>query len=154
MSETHTLVLLVEDNVNDISLTRRVLKKRAVASELVVVRDGQEALDFLLATGPYANRPLVVSPAVVLLDLNLMKVSGLTVLETIRSNERIRLMPVVILSTSAEDRDMEAAYRLGANSYIQKPVDYEQFSDAIYQVVSYWTHINVAPDGGWERRGW
>ena len=138
-------ILLVEDNPSDVALTRRALARSHIANELVVARDGEEALDFLFATGPYAGRDTRVQPAVVLLDLRLPKVDGFTVLERIRADERTRTIPVVVLTTSNETSDLERAYVLGGNSYIRKPVDFEQFVEAISHLGLYWLVLNEPP---------
>jgi two-component system response regulator len=140
-------ILLVEDDPDDELLTRRALEKNHILNELVVARDGAEALDYLFARGAYADRAL---PQVVLLDLRLPKLDGLEVLRRMRADERTRLLPVVILTSSDEERDIVASYRLGANSYIRKPVDFEQFSEAIRQLGLYWLVLNVTarPRGG------
>jgi two-component system, response regulator len=142
---TSKTILLVEDNPSDVDLTKRALAKNNVANELVVARDGQEALDFLFGTGAHAGRDITVQPVIVLLDLRLPKVDGLTVLKTIKSDERTRRIPVVMLTTSKEDRDMIAAYDLGVNSYIRKPVDFAEFVLAVNQMGIYWLVINEAP---------
>jgi CheY-like chemotaxis protein len=136
-------VLLVEDNPNDVKLTLRALEKHRLANRIEVVRDGQEALDFLFGTGgvesPAANNP---SPRLILLDLKLPKVSGLQVLERIKADPRTRTIPVTILTSSREDIDIARAYELGVNSYIVKPVDFVQFSDAVEQLGFYWLLLN------------
>ena len=138
-------ILLVEDNPDDEALTIRALKKNNILNEVVVARDGSEAIEFLHGTGKYAGRDISVLPEVVLLDLNLPKLSGLEVLKKIRENEQTGLLPVVILTTSNEDRDILSSYKLGANSYIRKPVDFEQFMEAVRQLGLYWLVLNVAP---------
>jgi CheY-like chemotaxis protein len=139
------IILLIEDNADDEALTLRALKKNHIFNEVVVARDGAEALDYLFGTGAYAGRDLSVPPQVVLLDLKLPKISGLEVLKRIRENERTRLQPVVILTSSKEEQDLAASYGLGANSYIRKPVDFDQFSEAVRQVGLYWLVLNEAP---------
>lgn len=141
-------ILLVEDNPDDEALTLRALQKNALASGVDVVRDGVEALDYLFATGPYQGRehPL---PQVVLLDLKLPKMTGLEVLKRIRQDPRTRLLPVVILTTSNEERDLIESYSLGANSYIRKPVDFAQFMDAVKQLGLYWLVLNEGPPLEW-----
>jgi len=142
-----SVILLVEDNPDDEALTLRAFKKNSILNEVVVARDGAEALDYLFATGPYASRDTSVMPQVILLDLKLPKVDGLQVLERVRADERTRLLPVVILTSSKEEQDIVSGYNLGANSYICKPVDFAQFSDAMRQVGMYWLVLNEAPPG-------
>jgi len=132
-------ILLVEDNPDDVELTLRALKKNNIANEVIVARDGQEALDFLLGQD---GRDL---PEVVLLDLKLPKVDGLEVLRRVRDKERTKLLPVVVLTSSNEDRDIVSSYNLGANSYIRKPVDFEQFIEAVKQLGLYWLVLNETP---------
>lgn len=139
------VILLIEDNPDDEELTRRAFRNSNVANELVVARDGAEALDYLFATGPYAGRDVNVMPAVILLDLNLPKVGGLEVLRRIRADERSRLLPVVILTSSKEDDDRLNGYGLGANSYIRKPVAFEDFAVAIKELGLYWLVMNEPP---------
>ncbi len=139
------MILLVEDNPDDEALTLRALKKNNILNEVVVARDGAEALDFLFGTGAYAGRDLKIMPEVILLDINLPKINGLEVLKKIRANERTRLLPVVILTTSNEEQDKLKSYTLGANSFIRKPVDFQQFSEAIRQLGVYWLVLNQAP---------
>ncbi len=138
-------ILLVEDNPDDELLTLRALKRNHIANEVVVVRDGVEALEYLFATGVYAWRDPGDLPQVVLLDLKLPKVDGLQVLKRIRSDERTRLLPVVILTSSDEERDVVESYKLGANSYVRKPVEFEQFVEAIRQLGLYWLVLNRPP---------
>lgn len=135
-------ILLVEDNANDEYLTLRALKKHNVANDVVVARDGVEALDYLFATGSHAGRDARELPLVVLLDLKLPKVDGLEVLRRIRDDERTRLLPVVILTSSNEERDVLHGYKLGTNSYVQKPVDFTAFMDAVGQLGLYWLMLN------------
>ena len=134
----NSLIALVEDNADDEALTMRALKKHGIANDIVVLRDGVEALAFLLAP----DQPL---PQLVLLDLNLPRISGLEVLERLRSEERTKLLPVVILTSSNEERDLNSGYRLGANSYVRKPVDFVQFSEAVHQLGLYWLLLNLSP---------
>ena len=141
----NNMILLVEDNPDDEVLTLRALKKNNILNEVVVARDGAEALDFLFGAGAYAGRDLALMPEVILLDINLPKINGLEVLEKIRANERTRLLPVVILTTSNEERDKIKSYTLGANSFIRKPVDFQQFSEAIRQLGVYWLVLNQSP---------
>lgn len=139
------MILLVEDNPDDEALTLRALKMNKLLNEVVVARDGVEALDFLFGTGTWAGRDEVRLPELVLLDLNLPKLNGLEVLRRIRTDERTRMLPVVILTTSDEDRDRVESYKLGANSYIPKPVDFERFSKAVQQLGVYWLVLNLGP---------
>lgn len=136
------VVLLVEDNPDDEELTRLAFEECRLANKLVVVRDGQEALDYLFAVGKYADRDTREMPQVILLDLKLPKVDGLEVLSRVRADERTRLLPVVILTSSKEEQDLVESYSLGANSYIQKPVDYNQFVEAVRQLGMYWLVLN------------
>jgi CheY-like chemotaxis protein len=135
-------ILLVEDNANDEYLTLRALKKYNVANEVSVAHDGVEALEYLFCTGPHANRDIRDLPLVVLLDLKLPKVDGLEVLRRVRADERTRLLPVVILTSSNEERDVINGYKLGTNSYVQKPVDFAAFMDAVGQLGLYWLMLN------------
>jgi two-component system response regulator len=139
------MILLVEDNADDEALTMRALNKSKVANKIDVVRDGAEALDYLFCTGVYANRDPFDLPQVILLDLKLPKVDGLEVLRRIRAEPRTRMLPVVILTSSKEDQDRVSAYTSGANSYVRKPVDFNQFVDAIGQLGLYWLVLNEAP---------
>ena len=142
---TNTVILLAEDNPNDEELTLRALRKYNVSNEVVVVRDGQEALNYLFCAGEHASRNTNQQPQVVLLDINLPKVNGLEVLKRIRADKRTRTLPVVMLTSSAEERDRFAAYENHANSYIQKPVDFTQFRETIAQLGLYWLVVNVPP---------
>jgi two-component system response regulator len=139
------IILLVEDNPDDEVLTLRAFKKNNSGNQVVVARDGAEALDYLFGTGPYSGRDTRVVPAVTLLDLKLPKIDGLEVLQQIRADHRTRLMPVVILTSSREEQDLIKGYKLGANSYIRKPVDFSQFVEAIRQLGLYWLVINESP---------
>ena len=139
------MILLVEDNPDDEALTLRALNKNRVANNIVVVRDGVEALDYLFASGSYAGRDPFELPQVVLLDLKLPKVDGLEVLRRIRSDPRTHMLPVVILTSSREEQDLIQAYSNGANSYVRKPVDFNQFVEAIGQLGLYWLVLNEAP---------
>lgn len=142
---TEKMILLVEDNPDDEALTIRALNKNKIANNLSIVRDGVEALDFLFCTGPYSNRDPHDMPEVVLLDLKLPKVDGLEVLRQVRADQRTRLLPVVILTSSKEEQDLIKSYSLGANSYIRKPVDFSQFVEAIHQLEMYWLVLNEPP---------
>ena len=135
-------ILLVEDNPDDVDLTLRAFRRSNVANEVVVVRDGVEALEYLFATGAYADRDAAVLPQVVLLDLKLPRLDGLEVLERLRANPTTRLLPVVILTSSTEERDLVNGYSLGANSYVRKPVDFEQFAESVKQLGLYWFVLN------------
>jgi len=141
------VILLVEDNSDDEVLTLRALKKNKILNEVVVARDGAEALDYLFATGEYAGRVTDEMPQIVLLDIKLPKVDGLEVLERIRADERTRLLPVVLLTSSREEQDLINGYALGANSYIRKPVDFAQFTEAIRLLGMYWLVLNEPPPG-------
>jgi CheY-like chemotaxis protein len=141
-------ILLVEDNPKDEMLTLRSLKKCHVANQVVVVRDGAEALDYLFATGEYVERDLSDLPTVILLDLKLPKIDGLEVLRRIRADERYRFLPVVILTSSDEERDILAGYELGANSYVRKPVAFADFSRAVADLGRYWLLTNEPPPTG------
>ena len=144
-SGADAVILLVEDNPRDETLTLRALEKSNVANRVVVARDGVEALDYLLARGDYAGRDIEDTPQVILLDLKLPKMDGLEVLSEIRSDPRIKLIPVVILTSSLEEQDMVRGYGLGANSYIRKPVDFRQFTEAVRQLGMYWLLMNQPP---------
>ncbi|MEO8356216.1 MAG: response regulator [Chloroflexota bacterium] len=139
------MILLVEDSADDEALTLRALNKSKIANKIVVTRDGAEALEYLFCTGQYADRDPHDLPQVTLLDLKLPKVDGLEVLRRIRSDPRTRMLPVVMLTSSREEQDMFNAYSNGANSYVRKPVDFNQFVDAIGQLGLYWLVINEAP---------
>jgi len=138
-------ILLVEDNPSDVKLTKRALEQNQITNELIVAEDGAEALDYLFATGQHAGRNVRDLPAVVLLDLKLPKIEGLEVLQRIRANEFTRLMPVVVLTSSDQEVDMIASYNLGANSYIRKPVDFHQFTEAVRTLGLYWLLLNEPP---------
>ena len=140
-------MLLVEDNPDDVELTRRALKRAGVVNELVVANNGVRALDFLFCRSEYAGRTTEM-PAVVLLDLKLPKLSGLEVLQQIRANPKTALLPVVILTTSREEQDILNGYKLGANSYVRKPVDFVEFSEAVRQLGLYWLILNEKPPVG------
>ena len=138
-------ILLVEDNPQDAELTIRALKKRNLANQLIHVQDGQAALDFIFGTGAYAGRDVHAQPKVVLLDLKLPKIDGIEVLRRIRADERTKMLPVVVLTSSREDRDVIETYRLGTNSYIMKPVEFENFSEAVSHLGLYWLALNQPP---------
>jgi two-component system response regulator len=137
--------LLVEDNPSDAELALYALKKHNLANYIHIVRDGAEALDFIFCTGDYAGRRITDNPKVILLDLKLPKVDGLEVLRRIKADPRTRATPVVALTSSREERDIVESYRLGANSYIVKPVDFEQFAEAVRQLGLYWVLLNQPP---------
>jgi two-component system response regulator len=139
------MILLVEDNPNDEELTLRALRKANIANEVAIARDGQEALDFLFATGKHAGREPPTMPAVVLLDLKLPKLDGIDVLQRIRADARTKLVPVVVLTSSSEDEDMVRSYQSGANSYVRKPIDFSAFANAVTQLGMYWVLINQIP---------
>ena len=145
MANDNKIILLVEDNPDDEALTLRALKKNNIMNDVVVARDGAEALDYLFGTGTHAGRDVSDQPQIVLLDLKLPKLDGLEVLRRMRADARTRLQPVAVLTTSNEDRDILSSYELGANSYIRKPVDFEQFMEAVRQLGLYWLVLNVAP---------
>ncbi len=140
-------ILLVEDNPDDELLTLRAFKKNNISNEVVVTRDGVEALDYLFATGAYAGRDTADTPQVVLLDLKLPKMSGLEVLRKMRAEPLTKLLPVIILTTSSEESDVLSGYELGANSYIRKPVDFTQFVESVRQLGLYWLVLNQPPPG-------
>jgi CheY-like chemotaxis protein len=145
MSTSPVEILLVEDNPNDEELTLYALKKNNIANRIQVARDGAEALEYLFCVGAYAHRQINDPPKVVLLDLKLPKVDGLEVLEKIKADARTRSIPVVMLTSSQEERDIVESYQLGVNSYIVKPVDFEQFIDAVRQTGLYWMVLNKTP---------
>lgn len=145
MEEGSNFILLVEDNPDDEALTLRALKKNKISNPVVVVRDGAEALDFLFAKGAHAARDPLDLPLLILLDLKLPRLDGLEVLRRLRNEPATRLQPVVILTTSVEQRDIICGYELGANSYIRKPVDFAEFLEAVRQLGLYWLVLNVPP---------
>jgi CheY-like chemotaxis protein len=142
---TNKVILLVEDNPSDVGLTQRAFAKSHIANEMIVVEDGQEALDYLFCSGRYADRDQNDLPALVLLDLQLPRVGGLDVLRQIRAEERTCRLPVVILTTSKEEQDIAQSYDLHANSYVQKPVDFTKFVEAVQQMGLYWLVLNETP---------
>lgn len=139
------IILLVEDNPDDVELILRALKKNNVKNDIIVVNDGALALDYVFGTGAYAERDTSIMPVVIILDLKLPKVDGLEVLKRLRSNKQTKLIPVVVLTTSDEDQDLVQSYINGANSYIRKPVDFNQFSEAVRQLRMYWLLLNEPP---------
>ena len=145
MGEHLIEILLVEDNPNDAELSLYALKKHHVANRIHLARDGAEAIDYLFGTGPYEGRNVEDTPKVVLLDLKLPKVDGLGVLRRIKADARTRQIPVVVLTSSREERDIIESYNLGVNSYIVKPIDFEQFSESVRQLGLYWVLLNEAP---------
>jgi len=145
MNESNKVILLVEDNPDDVTLTLRAFKRSHVMNTIAVARDGIEALDFLFSRGAYASRAKEPLPTVVILDLKLPKLDGLGVLRAIRADERTRLQPVVILTSSKEEQDLISGYSLGANSYVRKPVDFTEFLEAVKVLGIYWLMMNESP---------
>ncbi len=141
----NNIILLVEDNPDDEALTLRALKKKNIANEVVVARDGAEALDYLFAKGAFKDRDKSILPAVILLDLKLPKIDGLEVLKEIRADIRTKFLPVVVLTSSKEEQDLSISYSHGCNSYIRKPVDFDSFADAIAHLGLYWLVLNESP---------
>ncbi len=139
------VLLLVEDNPDDEELTLLAFEQSQIANEVVVARDGVEALDYLFGTGLYADRDMSIMPALILLDLQLPRINGLEVLQRMRADNRTKLLPVAIMTTSNEEQDLINSYRLGCNSYIRKPVDYDQFVTAVQQLGVYWLLLNEPP---------
>lgn len=138
-------ILLVEDNPDDVALTKRAFGDFRIGNQIVVARDGAEALDYLFRTGAHAGRDLDLEPAVILLDLNLPRIDGLEVLRRLRADQRTRRLPVVILTSSREEQDLISSYDLGANSYVRKPVDFDEFMQAARQLGLYWLLLNETP---------
>ena len=145
MTDAVVEILLVEDNPCDVELTLRALKRRNLANRVYVVEDGAEALDFLFARGRFASRDVTNPPKVVLLDLKLPKVGGLDVLKAVKADERTRMIPIVVLTSSQEEQDLIESYRLGVNSYIVKPVDFDKFLTSVEELGLYWLLINKPP---------
>ena len=139
------IILLVEDNPDDVDLTIRAFKKNKILNEVIVARDGAEALDYLFGSGENTSRDTHTWPELILLDIKLPKIDGLEVLKRLRADSRTKLLPVVILTSSNEEKDLINGYELGANSYIRKPVDFDQFMDAVKQLGLYWLVLNEAP---------
>ena len=142
------IILLVEDNPDDETLTLRALSKSNIVNKIVVARDGAEALDYLFGTGAHAGRDTSIQPQLILLDLKLPKIDGLEVLKRLRADHRTALLPVTVLTTSNEERDVVTSYQLGVNSYVRKPVDFESFIEAVRQLGLYWLVLNIAPPTG------
>ncbi len=142
MIENAVEILLVEDNPNDVELTLHAIRKNHISNRIHVVRDGAEALEFIFCTGAYAERKIQETPKVILLDLKLPKVNGLEVLQRIKADPRTRATPVVVLTSSREERDVVESYRMGVNSYIVKPVDFKKFTEAVQQMGLYWLLLN------------
>lgn len=140
-----TEILLVEDNASDAELTLRALRKNNLANQIHLARDGEEALDFLFCRAAYANRRAEQSPRLILLDLKLPKIDGLEVLQAVKADSRTRAIPVVVLTSSKEERDLVSSYQLGVNSYIQKPVSFADFQDVVRQLGMYWLLVNTNP---------
>lgn len=145
LSNKTILILLIEDNPDDEELTLLAFEQSRTTTEVVVARDGVEALDYLFGTGKFAERNLDVMPSLVLLDLQLPRVNGMEVLQRVRADNRTKLLPVVIMTTSNEQQDIINSYKLGCNSYIRKPVDFEQFQTAVQQLGMYWLLLNEPP---------
>ena len=139
------IILLVEDNPDDELLAIRALEKNNIMNEVVVARDGAEALDYLFGAGAYTGRDMSMMPQIILLDLKLPKIDGLEVLRRLRNDQRTKLLPVVVLTSSKEEQDLTESYSLGANSYIRKPVNFAQFTEAIRQLGLYWLVLNESP---------
>jgi CheY-like chemotaxis protein len=147
MKENHAMdILVVEDNPQDLELTLRALRKAHVSNHIQVARDGAEALDYIFCTGPFAGRNIINGPKVVVLDLKLPKVDGLQVLKKVKEDERTKSIPVVVLTSSKEQQDIIESYRLGVNSYIVKPVEFEGFAEAVGKLGMYWLLLNQPPN--------
>lgn len=146
MNEKPVEILLVEDNPNDLELTRRALRKANLSNNIQVARDGAEALEFLFCEGAYADRKIEDGPKVILLDLKLPKIDGLEVLKQVKTDPRTKAIPVVVLTSSKEQRDVVESYQLGVNSYIVKPVNFEGFANAVQEIGMYWLLLNQAPN--------
>ncbi|BBC24481.1 response regulator [Pseudanabaena sp. ABRG5-3] len=144
-SEQPVFILLVEDNPNDAELAIRALRRSRISNQIQLLQDGAEALDFLFCRGDYAHRHINDQPKVILLDLKLPKVSGLEVLKQLKADQRTQMIPVVVLTSSSQDRDVIESYKLGVNSYIVKPVDFEQFNKSVEQLGFYWLLMNRSP---------
>ncbi len=145
MNENSVEILLVEDNPNDVELTLHAFKTNKLSNDIQVVRDGAEALEYIFCEGEFADRKIDHTPRLILLDLKLPKVDGLEVLRRIRSDERTKSIPVVVLTSSNEEQDIMESYKLGVNSYIRKPVDFEQFSEVVKKLEYYWLLLNIGP---------
>ncbi len=150
MKEGETLmktkaILLVEDNPDDEELIIRILRKNHISNEIIIVRDGAEALDFIFAIGKFENRDKNNNPVLIMLDINLPKIDGLEVLKRIKTNEQTKIIPVAMLTSSDEERDLIDSYKYGANSYIRKPVDFTEFQSAVQQLALYWVLLNQTP---------
>jgi len=145
INEKKETILLIEDNPDDIELTVRAFRKNNIANNLVVTRDGVEALDYLFCRGTYAKRNIKETPRLILLDLKLPKMDGLQVLECLRAEEYTKMVPIVILTSSREEQDLISGYKYGANSYVRKPIDFNQFVDAVRNIGLYWLLINEPP---------
>ena len=142
MKNTERVILLVEDHPDDEELTMRALAKNNIKNEVVVARDGVQALEYLFGTGAYAGRDTSLMPQIILLDLKLPKIDGLEVLRRLRADDRTKFLPVVVLTSSKEEQDIVKSYQLGANSYVRKPVDFTEFSTAVQQLGLYWLILN------------
>lgn len=145
MNQHNETILLVEDNPDDVELLLRALRKNNIANDITITSDGAEALDYLFAQGKFSSRNANETPRIILLDLKLPKLNGLQVLERIRADERTALTPVIILTSSKEEQDLISGYKSGANSYVRKPVDFNEFVDAVRQIGLYWLLINENP---------